>query len=84
MKIKEIPREEFIEMWRNLKGNMMITPEQGPTYHMKGMTVQGHSGPGTPFKDEYDRLTDKLLNPPIPRFIEMVTTDGVILYKMKK
>ena len=84
MTIREIPLEEYEQLWEKLKSCLRVSSDQFPTYHMKGMTVEGVSGPGTPFKDEYDRLMHRALNPPMPRQIEYVEPDGVVIYKVKR
>lgn len=43
---------------------MIEAPNFGP--EMIGMTVINQSGPGTPFKDEYERMKHEWLNPPMP------------------
>ena len=45
--------------------------------HMKGMTCLPHSGPGTPFKDEYDRLMHKAMNPDKPVYLSRWTVKGI-------
>jgi hypothetical protein len=74
--IRIISDKEYDEMWQRMKGSMRHTSGDLPTYHMKGMTCLPHSGPGTPFKDEYDRLMHKALNPEKPITVRMITPNG--------
>ena len=67
---------EYDRLWNKLKNSRMMTSNDLPSYHMKGITCSPHSGPGTPFKDEYDRLMHKAMNPDKPPYIRMVTING--------
>lgn len=79
MVIKEISIEEYKKMWEDTKGKMQFeAPRIDPV--MRNMTVQGYSGPGTPFENEYERLEYEHFNPRMPRQIEMWTEDDLITY----
>ena len=74
MSIKKIPLEEYKKMWEDLKNKMRYTaPNIDPIE--KTMTVQGQSGPGTPFKNEYERRMHEYHNPPLPSHINMWTEE---------
>ena len=80
--IKFIPLKEYKKMWEKTQGCMRFeNPHIDPV--MKTTTVQGHSGPGTKFKNEYDRAMHEHFNPSMPRMITMITADGEIIYKPK-
>lgn len=73
---KIISDEEYDKLWDKLKNSRRTTTDDLPSYHMKGWTCLPHSGPGTPFKDEYDRLMHKAMHPDKPIYIRMMTVDG--------
>ena len=73
---KIISDTEYDKLWDRVKNSRVMTSHDLPTHHMKGITCKPHSGPGTPFKDEYDRLMYEALNPKKPITIRMVTPDG--------
>lgn len=73
---KIISDTEYDKLWDRVKNSRVMTSHDLPTHHMKGWTCKPHSGPGTPFKDEYDRLMHEALNPKKPLTIRMVTPDG--------
>jgi len=78
--IKIISKEEYEAMWNDAKERMIVNASMFPSYKMKGITVGGHSGEGTPFKDEYDRMIYELHNPKMPMYIGMWTDEGLIHY----
>ena len=73
---KIISNEEYNKLWDSVKKNRMIDTNHLPSYHMKRITCLPYSGVGTPFKNEYDRLMHKAMNPHKPPYIRMVTVDG--------
>ena len=83
MRVKEISVEEYEKLCSRFKGSRRIeSPKIDPV--MKSMTVQGRSGKGTPFKNEYERLMDEWRNPPNPLFITMHDVDETYIIKPKK
>ena len=68
---------EYDRLWNKLKNSRRTTTDDYPSYHMKGITCSPHSGPGTPFKDEYDRLMHKANHPDKPQFIAKWTQEGL-------
>lgn len=78
--MKIIPIEEYEAMWETFKDNRRVTADMFPDRIWIGQTCSGHSGEGTPFKDEYDRMMDEVNNPKIPRCVRMWTQEGLIHY----
>lgn len=80
---KYISLEEFEEMWKNMKKCMLT---QTPNIHPqnKYITVQGHSGEGTDFANEYDRMMHEHFNPPMPTQIRKIDYDGEYIIRIKK
>jgi hypothetical protein len=81
MKVIELDISKFREKWETARESMQISRSADP--HLIGMTVQGVSGAGTPFKDEYDRDLYNLFNPEMPREITWYEPEGPVLYKIK-
>lgn len=81
--IKEIPIEEYIEMFEKSKGcRRYDAPRVDPI--MKTMTVIGKSGEGTKFANEYERMMDEYHNPKLPISIQYWDKDGLTIYVPKK
>lgn len=77
MKIKKVSLEEFNKLVEKLKGNMRYeNPKLSP--RLKNMIVQGHSGPGTSFKNEYERMLHEHYNPTFNHIV-MHDIDGQTL-----
>lgn len=75
MNYKEIPLEEYEELWEQCKKKTRFTnPNIDPI--MKQITVQGLSGPGLKFANEYDRILYEHFNPPLPKSIRWYGADG--------
>jgi hypothetical protein len=68
---------EYDKLWDKLKNSRRTTTDDYPSYHMKGMACLPHSGPGTPFKDEYDRLMHKANHPDKPPCLAQWTQEGL-------
>jgi hypothetical protein len=79
---KPTTKQEYIAFWESMKARMCF---ESPGIHsiFKEMTVQGQSGIGAPFKNEYDRMLHQYFNPSMPSFINYVGTDGTetIVYR---
>lgn len=75
--------EDFTKLWKDHRKCARITsPNIDPV--MKNMTVQGKSGPGTRFENEYERLIYKHYNPDPPVQITVVGVDGNTVYKPER
>ena len=82
MRTKElrISIEKYKKVWEKMQGSMQFkSPGIDPM--MKSMTVMGMSGKGTPFENEYDRMMDEHLNPPMPPFIEYINLWGRVIIR---
>ena len=79
MEHKYIPLEEYTKLWEDCKLKMrFISPQISPI--TKNMIVEGLSGPGTDFENEYDRLLYQHLNPPLPPYIDYHELEGFVRY----
>ena len=79
MKVKEVSIGEYKKLHKDLSEcRQMTSPMIDPI--MRSITIIGKSGEGTSFKNEYERLMDEWLNPPLPVCIEMWEEDGCIRY----
>lgn len=76
MDVKIISNKEYDELWENAKNKMRITSDQFPPHELKRITCYPHSGPNTPFENEFERKMHELINPKKPPYIRMVTVDG--------
>ncbi len=83
MNVVYISREEYIKKWEEMKGNLRFeNPCIDPV--MRNMTVQGYSGEGTSFANEYERLHYEYFNPKMPSEIIFYGLDGTIVYRVKR
>lgn len=83
MNVRYIPYTEYCALWEDAKSRMCLTMPGIPPEMMR-MTVQGLSGEGTPFKNEYERLMYKHLNPDMPREITMREVDGDVIIRPER
>ena len=81
--IKEIPWDEYKKMWESMEDTRRFDPPN-ISPEMRNMTVQGHSGPGTPFKDEYERMMHEYHNPSMPLSIRHIHHKGITTYVPKR
>ena len=75
--------EDFTKLWEDHKSKLCIGVFQGDP-SLANYTVQGYSGPGTPFANEYERMKHEHYNPAPPHTITVVEGDGMIDYKPEK
>lgn len=78
-KTVKLPLNEYKELVNKYKMNMRFESPQIDSI-MKTITVQGPSGPGFKFKNEYERLMYDYFNPPLPWSIVIHELDGTTTY----
>lgn len=83
MKVKEVSLEEYEKIVETLQKCSRVTPHNIDPI-MRNMTVINKSGPGTPFKNEFERLKHEWLNPPIPVQVILHDVDGSYILKPRK
>lgn len=70
--------ENYRKLWEEHRAVKRMEDPNIPI-EMKTMTVQGKSGTGTPFKNEYDRMWYEHVNQ-VPVSLTVVEGDGMITY----
>jgi hypothetical protein len=82
MEVQFIDLDEYKRLWDSMKETMRFeTPNIDPI--TKCMTVDGFSGKGTAFNNEYDRLMYEHFNPPMSKEIQMWTENGLVIYRVE-
>jgi hypothetical protein len=60
-------------------------PWIGIEAHLKSSSVPGQSGKGTKYLNELERMKDNYYNPPLPLFIQIWESDGLVcIYPIKE
>jgi hypothetical protein len=82
--IKYLSLTDYEMFWAECQSSMRVA---APNLHpsLKNMTVQGLSGPGTKFANEYDRMRFEHYNPPMPPEIKYYGATGdIVIYRPEK
>jgi hypothetical protein len=87
IKKKYISFSKYRVLFESLQGTRRYTspPWIGIEAHLKSSSVPGQSGKGTKYLNELERMKDNYYNPPLPLFIQIWESDGLVcIYPIKE